>query len=366
MKKIILIVIFISTKILSQNPVHFESPFIFLELGITPDTLILGYDSFATDSLDPTLGEVIVPQVPGTFGVRFQLPSDTSIYTKKDFRFGCGRPDYHEYLVDIESGYSIEIIWDWQMIYSVTFINPYSGHTLQTIDFGNPATYYIDSLDKIILGVQYDGPLSWPTYQVVSPNGGETLISGENFLIIWTNSFLPPGKLWYSSDAGMNWSVISDNLPSPYNSFSWQVPQIDSDSCLIRVGYFPCAYDESNNFFTITIPNNVEDEMDLPTEFSLSQNYPNPFNPTTKIKFTIPASLNPFKGGTLVQLRVYDILGREVKVLVNEEKQSGVYEIEFDGSSLSGGVYFYRLTARDPSTGSGQRFSDTKKLVLIK
>ena len=104
--------------------------------------------------------------------------------------------------------------------------------------------------------------------------------------------------------------------------------------------------------------NSIEEEQNQPNVFSLSQNYPNPFNPVTKIKYEIPASLNPSKGGTLVQLVVYDILGREVAVIVNEEKQSGDYEIEFDGSSLSSGIYLYRLTAGE--------FSATKKLVLLK
>ncbi|MCL4279940.1 MAG: T9SS type A sorting domain-containing protein, partial [Ignavibacteriaceae bacterium] len=79
---------------------------------------------------------------------------------------------------------------------------------------------------------------------------------------------------------------------------------------------------------------------------------------STKIKYEIPASLNPSKGGTLVQLIVYDILGREIAVLVNEEKHPGNYEIEFDGSNLSSGIYLYRLTAGG--------FSATKKLVLLK
>ncbi len=105
----------------------------------------------------------------------------------------------------------------------------------------------------------------------------------------------------------------------------------------------------------------------VPTEFVLEQNYPNPFNPVTKIKFTIPASPKSSpKERTFVQLIVYDLLGREAAVLVNEEKQPGVYEEVFDGSNLPSGVYLYRLTAGDPSTGSGQGFSDTKKLVLLK
>ena len=96
----------------------------------------------------------------------------------------------------------------------------------------------------------------------------------------------------------------------------------------------------------------------LPTSYGLSQNYPNPFNPSTKIKFTIPNSPLSFGEGQGVRLIVYDVLGNEVAELVDGEKQSGTYEVEFNGSNFSSGVYLYRLTA-----GS---FSETKKLILLK
>ena len=93
-------------------------------------------------------------------------------------------------------------------------------------------------------------------------------------------------------------------------------------------------------------------EIDLlPTSFSLSQNYPNPFNPTTKIKYSIP-------GERKVILKVYDVLGRDVATLVNEVKQPGNYEVEFNGSEYSSGIYFYKLEA-----GS---FIQVKKMILLK
>ncbi len=110
-------------------------------------------------------------------------------------------------------------------------------------------------------------------------------------------------------------------------------------------------------------PNSGSKENDkdfYDSDFSLFQNYPNPFNPVTKIKFEIPAStLNPFsKGeGTLVQLKVYDILGNEVATLVDEYKPAGIYEVEFNASNLSSGTYFYRLTAGE--------FTQTKKMLLL-
>jgi hypothetical protein len=100
----------------------------------------------------------------------------------------------------------------------------------------------------------------------------------------------------------------------------------------------------------------------IPDKFSLFQNYPNPFNPTTKIKFDIPLSRGvprfPSGRGVSVKLTIYDLLGCEVAVLVNEQLKPGTYEIEFDGTNYPSGVYFYKLTTND--------FSETKKMVLKK
>ena len=96
----------------------------------------------------------------------------------------------------------------------------------------------------------------------------------------------------------------------------------------------------------------------MPKEFVLYQNYPNPFNPTTKIKYSIP-SVEPGHALSLqVSLKVYDVLGNAVATLVNEEKQPGEYEIDFDASKLSSGVYFYQLKA-----GS---FVQTNKMILMR
>lgn len=89
----------------------------------------------------------------------------------------------------------------------------------------------------------------------------------------------------------------------------------------------------------------------IPKDYSLSQNYPNPFNPVTNIRFQIPSA-------KFVKLAVYDMLGREVEVLINENKPAGSYLVSFDASELSSGIYFYKLITND--------FSDVKKMVLIK
>ncbi len=89
----------------------------------------------------------------------------------------------------------------------------------------------------------------------------------------------------------------------------------------------------------------------LPIEYSLSQNYPNPFNPTTTIEYSIPKQ-------TLVELKIYDILGREVTTLLNEEQKPGKYKVQFEGHKLSSGVYIYRIKAAE--------YISSKKMLLLK
>jgi hypothetical protein len=107
----------------------------------------------------------------------------------------------------------------------------------------------------------------------------------------------------------------------------------------------------SGNWGPVGPATSVEDESGLPKQFALEHNYPNPFNPSTTIKYELPRTSN-------VTLSVYDILGREVSVLVNEKREAGVHEVKFDGSNLASGVYFYRLQAGD--------FVATNELVLLK
>ncbi|MDY0083111.1 MAG: T9SS type A sorting domain-containing protein [Ignavibacteriaceae bacterium] len=105
---------------------------------------------------------------------------------------------------------------------------------------------------------------------------------------------------------------------------------------------------------------NIDEPGTTPDSYMLYNNYPNPFNPSTTIKYDMPASLNPSQGLTLqkVVLKVYDILGKEVVTLVDEEKPAGRYEVTFDASKLASGVYIYKLQ-------SGEYIS-SKKMMLLK
>ncbi|MGB5530252.1 MAG: T9SS type A sorting domain-containing protein, partial [Ignavibacteriaceae bacterium] len=100
----------------------------------------------------------------------------------------------------------------------------------------------------------------------------------------------------------------------------------------------------------------VENEELVPNEFALEQNYPNPFNPSTRIRFNIPSDVKGQRSN--VVLKVYDLLGNEVALLVNEDKPAGTYNVDFDASNLPSGVYFYQLKAGP--------FIETKKMILLK
>ena len=119
--------------------------------------------------------------------------------------------------------------------------------------------------------------------------------------------------------------------------YSYRLKQIDYNG-----GY---EYFNLENDVTVSAPGN----------FSISQNYPNPSNPRSKIDYELP-----FKGK--LSIIIYDILGKEIISLVNEVKEAGYYTAEFDGSNLSSGVYFYRITAE----GGTQNFSRTLKMILVK
>lgn len=95
----------------------------------------------------------------------------------------------------------------------------------------------------------------------------------------------------------------------------------------------------------------VNTNTGIPERFSLSQNYPNPFNPVTMINFSIPVN-------SFVRLSVFDILGREIKQMVNNDLTAGSYSVDFDASALTSGVYFYTLTTNG--------FTDTKRMLLVK
>ncbi|HET53733.1 MAG TPA: T9SS type A sorting domain-containing protein [Ignavibacteria bacterium] len=149
--------------------------------------------------------------------------------------------------------------------------------------------------------------------------------------------------------------IISITVGHGYNYIS----ELAVTRELVRI-----VFDEWNSNFASAI--NFEELVNNPAEltysFILEQNYPNPFNPVTTIRYSVPGKkyLNQLSSSDIVNttLIIYDILGREIKTLVNESKIAGTYEITFEASRLASGVYLYRLTS--------DSFSQTKKMMVIK
>jgi hypothetical protein len=148
------------------------------------------------------------------------------------------------------------------------------------------------------------------------------------------------GVILISNNGGLNWSIQS----SPTSSFLKSVHFINT-----QTGW---AVGSNGVVIRTGIPVNiVQSENSVPLEFILNQNYPNPFNPKTNIKYQI------LKSG-LVKLTIFDILGRKIETLVNEDQTPGTYLADWYAEKYPSGIYYYTLITDD--------YTETKKMVLVK
>jgi hypothetical protein len=166
-----------------------------------------------------------------------------------------------------------------------------------------------------------------------------------------------------TSPNGINWTKYGGNpVLTKGSSGSWDGSYVEAGTVMLLGDSVFMWYDGSReptptNLWRIGIATapfvsvSVEQEITLLTEFTLEQNYPNPFNPKTTIGFGIQNKSN-------VKITVLNAIGEEVSLLLNEEKEAGFHQVEFNATGLPSGVYFYRLQA-----GS---FTEIKKMVLLK
>jgi len=150
----------------------------------------------------------------------------------------------------------------------------------------------------------------------------------------------------YNNTTDGNYTLKVSSKISANNVFGINLPQGYGQINLNDVA--PGATNEDLNYNLTDVKDKTSD---IPESFSLSQNYPNPFNPSTSIQYALSDK-------QFVQLKVFDVIGNEVATLVNEEKATGIYSVDFNASNLPSGVYFYKLQA-----GS---FVETKKMILLK
>ncbi len=155
------------------------------------------------------------------------------------------------------------------------------------------------------------------------------------------------GKIW-----ALNWDGINPPTNQLLLSASFLISSFGIDQ---NNNLYVCQYATSGGgkiYRIISVPVGIEPvSSEIPSTFSLSQNYPNPFNPATKIQFALPTN-------SFAKIVIYDALGKEIETIVNEQLNAGTYEADFDGSKLSSGVYYYKLTAGD--------YVESKKMLMIK
>lgn len=165
---------------------------------------------------------------------------------------------------------------------------------------------------------------------------------------------LPHSGMFMSYLAAINLEINAANFAyyatNSYYSDGLQVETVENDPDTTKIYLAHFSQIAGGNIDNVT---NVKLQTDsqVPSEFRLSQNHPNPFNPSTKIEFSIPSK-------EIVELKVYNNLGKLVSELVNSELEQGFYSVNFDGSQLSSGVYYYTLKT--------ESYNETKKMLLLK
>ena len=152
------------------------------------------------------------------------------------------------------------------------------------------------------------------------------------------------GSIFATSDGGETWFTEQSSTNLPFTNISMITSGNSSEYWIAGDGW---------NILhkKIILVNVKSEETRFPQSFSLSQNYPNPFNPTTTISYQLPITNH-------VALKVYDVLGREVAVLVNEMKNAGTYSVQWNASQFSSGVYILTMSAGN--------FTATKKILLMR
>jgi hypothetical protein len=186
------------------------------------------------------------------------------------------------------------------------------------------------TVNTITLDLQHN--LDWPRGNLIAHTGTYLLTIADNVI--------------YAYDPSNGNAISMCTLTSMPASYEWSMSYTN--------GMFFLTEGTETTWYAWIIDDgavSVEENEITPLEFSLEQNYPNPFNPTTIIQYSI-------KEKSPVELVLYDMLGSQVKVLVNEEQDAGDYDIEFNAVNLVSGIYFYKLKAGD--------FFETKKMVLMK
>ena len=239
--------------------------------------------------------------------------------------------------------------------------------------FVNELVAYIDSLFKtkrdakqrLVLGDSFGGNIS----ALISYNHPEVFgLCGLHSAAFWPNNYEAYNLITSGPVKDIKWSSIWGTYESLFTNMRLFRNFLIANNCEIdwlerpeghSWGLWRATLDNMLEYFFPAQPSFVDhDHNNFLSDFELYQNYPNPFNQNTSLQYAIGSLPDGKAGRQFVILKVYDLLGREVATLVNEEKPVGSYKVSFDASQLPSGVYYYRLQTGD--------FSQTKKMILLK
>ncbi len=218
-------------------------------------------------------------------------------------------------------------------------------HTLKIVfDAGGFNLYKADVVEPGLTGA----------LQILYPTGGEVWQAGSVQEIRWNSYSISDLLIGLSTNGGSSWSTLISDAPAAYGFYRFQVPNLSSQNCLLKV------YDKFNlstvasiaSPFTIENSTGIKSSRTIIKDFTLKQNYPNPFNPSTNISFAVSRRMH-------ASLKVFDVLGVQVADLFNGiAEPNRNYDLQFNASNLNSGVYFYQLKT-DESL-------QTRKMVLLK
>ena len=195
---------------------------------------------------------------------------------------------------------------------------------------------------------------------------GSTRIGDTARTTLGIYSLVVPNKIDSVSISHSAFSIVQ-TLPALLNAY---------DSSIVKISFAPKSIGNVSDVLRVycnsssqilTLPlsgtgspmNGVTDEKNSPESFSLEQNYPNPFNPTTEMRYSVGTS-------SRISLRIYDLLGREVAMLVDGVKDPGNYRVTWNAATVASGMYIYTILASPMDRTSNKIFMMTKKLILLK
>lgn len=242
--------------------------------------------------------------------------------------------------------------------------------TTDSTKSSNPSVSSYGSLECVVWqNIRY----GWEIYAKISTNAGLTwgpdirltenpynsfypnvTVSGANIHVVWQDVRDGNWEIYYklSTDAGLTWGADERLTNAPFDSF---YPSVTVSGTIVHVnwqdnrdGNYEIYYKRDSTGNPIGIKS-ISSE--IPKSYNLLQNYPNPFNPSTNIEFSLPKSSN-------VELAIFDVLGRKIATLVNQQLNTGSYLVDWNATDFPSGIYFYRLIARD--------YIETRKMVLNK